>query len=226
MKWLPVALVCASLGVCSASAQEKPPKALKQCLSCHKLTSDAGRAVGPHLEGLNGAVIGARVEGYKYSKTLKEMGAAGGIWDEASLLAFLENPKAYARGTKMAFKGLRKAEDREAVVAFLLGPSAGQEDAMSAQNAAPEVELSDAILALEGDAEYGEYLASGCVSCHKLQGADEGIPSIIGWPTESFKIAFYAYKLKKRDHPVMQMMAAPLADDEIAALAEYFGNLE
>jgi cytochrome c len=35
----------------------------------------------------------------------------------------------------------------------------------------------------------------------------------------------HAYKEKIRPHPVMQMMAGRLADDEIAALAAYFGGL-
>ena len=46
------------------------------------------------------------------------------MWDEASLDAFLENPKGFMKGTKMAFAGLKKPEDRAAVIAYLqsLGP--------------------------------------------------------------------------------------------------------
>jgi cytochrome c len=36
----------------------------------------------------------------------------------------------------------------------------------------------------------------------------------------------HAYKQKVRDHPVMQMMAGRLSDEEIAALASYFNGLE
>ena len=32
----------------------------------------------------------------------------------------------------------------------------------------------------------------------------------------------HAYKSKARGHPVMQMIAGPLSDEEIAALAAYF----
>jgi cytochrome c len=39
-------------------------------------------------------------------------------------------------------------------------------------------------------------------------------------------IAMHAYKQKIRSHPVMQMMAGRLSDEEIAALAAYFSDLE
>jgi cytochrome c len=35
-----------------------------------------------------------------------------------------------------------------------------------------------------------------------------------------------SYKQKVREHPVMQMMAGRLSDEEIAALAAYFETLE
>ncbi len=39
-------------------------------------------------------------------------------------------------------------------------------------------------------------------------------------------IAMHAYKQKLRPHPVMQMMADRLSDEEIAALASYFANID
>ena len=77
-----------------------------------------------------------------------------------------------------------------------------------------------------GDPDYGEYLASECKTCHQQSGADDGIPSITHWPEEDFVVAMHAYKQKVRPHPVMQMMAGRLTDEEIAALAAYFKDLE
>jgi cytochrome c len=57
-------------------------------------------------------------------------------------------------------------------------------------------------------------------------GGNDGIPGIIGWPVEDFVIAMHAYKRQIRPHPVMQMMAGRLSDEEIAALAAYFEDLE
>ena len=75
------------------------------------------------------------------------------------------------------------------------------------------------------DPEYGEYLSGECTSCHQASGSDAGIPSIIHWPEDDFVLAMHAYKRKQRAHPVMQMIAGRLGDEEIAALAAYFANL-
>ena len=87
-------------------------------------------------------------------------------------------------------------------------------------------EISEEILAIVGDAEYGEYLAGDCKGCHQADGSYDGIPSITGWESESFVWAMQSYKQKVRKHPVMQMLAGRLSDEEIAALAAYFKMLE
>ena len=87
-------------------------------------------------------------------------------------------------------------------------------------------EVSEEILAIVGDAEYGEYLAGDCKGCHQADGSYDGIPSITGWESESFVWAMQSYKQKVREHPVMQMLAGRLSDEEIAALAAYFKMLE
>ena len=86
--------------------------------------------------------------------------------------------------------------------------------------------LDPAILEIEGDAAFGEYLAGECMTCHSAAGAARGIPSITGWPTVDFVTAMHAYKQKTRDNPVMQTMAGRLNEEEIAALAAYFMDLE
>jgi cytochrome c len=84
--------------------------------------------------------------------------------------------------------------------------------------------LAPEILAIEGDLAYGEYLSAECTTCHQVNGTDDGIPSITGWPDEDFVVAMHAYKEKIRPHPVMQMMASRLSNEEIAALAAYFAT--
>ena len=83
----------------------------------------------------------------------------------------------------------------------------------------------DALLALAGDAEYGEYLASECTGCHQASGATDGIPAIVGWDEEPFRLSMLDYKQGLRQHPVMNMIAGRLSDEEIAALSAYFGGL-
>ena len=65
-----------------------------------------------------GAAAGS-VEGFKYSKALRVAAQDGLMWSEAELAAFLAKPKAYLKGTKMSFAGLRKEADQAAVIEYL-----------------------------------------------------------------------------------------------------------
>ena len=91
---------------------------------------------------------------------------------------------------------------------------------------APGFTVPAEVLALVGDVEYGEYLASECTTCHQADGGNDGIPGIVGWNIDDFVTAMHAYKAKHRENPVMQMITGRLANDEIAALAAYFKSLE
>lgn len=97
---------------------EAGEKVFKKCASCHKVGEGARNGTGPALNGIVGAAAAA-VEGFKYSKPLADMAAGGLVWDEAALHAFLENPKGFVKGTKMSFAGLKKPEERDAVIAYL-----------------------------------------------------------------------------------------------------------
>lgn len=79
--------------------------------------------------------------------------------------------------------------------------------------------------AQKGDKELGEYLSTECVTCHQVSGRYDGIPPIIGWPEGTFVEIMGEYKSRKRDHAVMQTIAARLSEEEIAALAAYFHGL-
>ncbi|NJL50295.1 MAG: hypothetical protein HC909_00805 [Blastochloris sp.] len=76
-----------------------------------------------------------------------------------------------------------------------------------------------------GDRELGEYLATECVTCHQISGRYDGIPSIVGWPPESFVEILSMYRDRRRENQVMRSIAVKFTDEEIAALAAYFGSL-
>lgn len=76
-----------------------------------------------------------------------------------------------------------------------------------------------------GDRELGQYLSSECVTCHQLSGKFQGIPPIVGWPDATFVGIMNEYRNKKRENPVMQTIAGKFSQEEIAALAAYFGSL-
>lgn len=90
----------------------------KKCRACHQVGEGAVNRSGPQLNGLIGRTIGS-VEGFGYSNVFNDANAAGQIWTEESLSAFLENPKGVMSGTKMSFAGLRSADDRAALLAYL-----------------------------------------------------------------------------------------------------------
>ena len=77
-----------------------------------------------------------------------------------------------------------------------------------------------------GDRELGEYLSSECVTCHQISGRFDGIPSIVGREENELVAALTEYRDKVRDNPVMRAIAAKFNDEEIAALASYFGSIE
>ncbi|TYB81441.1 c-type cytochrome [Maritimibacter fusiformis] len=223
-----LALVAPAAGQSGFGDAEAGAKVFRKCFSCHMVGPDAFNRVGPHLNGIFGRRAGS-LEGFKrYSDGLKRMGADGLFWDFDALGAYIENPKAFASDTRMNFDGLDDPQERADVLAYLRQFSASPANIPeAAPTAMPrEVELSEDILALQGDKDYGEYLSSECTTCHQLDGDDQGIPAIIGWPSEDFVVAMHAYKEKVRPHPVMQMMAGRLSNEEIAALAAYFEGLE
>lgn len=72
---------------------------------------------------------------------------------------------------------------------------------------------------------YGEHLSGECTTCHRVDGTDNGIPSIVGWPAEAFVAVLVSYRDGERTNPAMVSVAKSLEEDQMAALAAYFGSL-
>jgi len=93
-------------------------KVFRKCKACHMVGEGAKNRVGPMLNGIVGAPMAA-VDGFTYSDVFEEKAAAGAVWTEDELAAFLASPRKYAKGTKMAFAGLRKDAEIADVIAYL-----------------------------------------------------------------------------------------------------------
>ncbi len=230
-----VSVACAASAVLAllpveagAFDNDEAKKSFKKCASCHAIGPEAKNRVGPQLNGLENRPYGG-LDGYKYSAAFKKAAESGAVWNTETLDQFLLKPKAIVRGTKMAFGGIRDDKERLNLVSWLLHFDAnGKELSDKADANDTNITLLGASAsALEGDAEYGEYLSGECVTCHKLTGSeeDDGIPPIVGWPSDSFIDALYRYKTDIRENPVMQTVTRRLGDEEMAALAAYFGSL-
>lgn len=86
----------------------------RACGGCHKI-EDGVNGTGPHLYGVVGRPVQA-VADFGYSGALI---AVNDVWSADHLNTFITNPKGYAPGTKMTYNGMRSAEDRADVIAYL-----------------------------------------------------------------------------------------------------------
>ena len=118
----------------SAMDDVRGAKVFKKCTSCHNVEPGGANGTGPALYGVvgNDKAVG---DGFSYSSALTGL---GGKWTYEDLDAFLTKPSTYAKGTKMNFIGLKKAEDRAAVIEYMRVN--GSPDLARPEPAAAEVE--------------------------------------------------------------------------------------
>ncbi|XP_043508006.1 cytochrome c-1-like [Frieseomelitta varia] len=89
---------------------------LRMCVMCHTYNKDERHKIGPNLFGVVGRTCGT-TSGFNYTEPMKKKGV---VWDEKNLNEYLEFPRQFIPGTKMVFNGIKKAEDRQDIIAFLL----------------------------------------------------------------------------------------------------------
>jgi cytochrome c len=176
----------------ASGSVEQGQTVAKKCVACHSFDQGGANKIGPALWGVLGRDIASH-EGFAYSDALS---SKEGAWDYETLSAFVHNPKEWAPGTKMAFAGLNKPEDRANVILYLRSLSdspaplpevpaeepvaettqaAATEDGAAPGDAAPAADLS-ALLA-SASAERGQKAIRVCQACHSF---DQGGPNKIG----------------------------------------------
>lgn len=68
-------------------------------------------------------------------------------------------------------------------------------------------------------------LAAMCASCHRLDGGDGGIPTILGMSPEMLTRTMLAYRSHERPSHIMRAIALSLSDEEIETVARYLAAL-
>lgn len=96
----------------AAGDPAKGEKLYSRCQGCHSI--DVNR-VGPRHQGLFGRKAG-NLDDYNYSDAMK---ASGVVWDETTLGQFLTAPREFIKGTKMPFSGMKDAQERADLIAYL-----------------------------------------------------------------------------------------------------------
>ncbi|WP_086464439.1 c-type cytochrome [Oceanibaculum nanhaiense] len=92
-------------------------KVFNKCRACHVADKETNR-VGPHLVGIIGRKA-ASVDGFKYSDGMKGAGEKGLVWTEENFTKYMNDPKGFVPGNRMAFVGLKKDQEIDDLIAFL-----------------------------------------------------------------------------------------------------------
>ncbi len=115
----------------------------KKCVACHTDDSGGANKVGPNLWGVINRPVASHA-GFAYSAAMKEFSQGGSVvWDYQHLDHFLLSPKGLVKGTAMGFAGLKKVEERAAVIAYLR-TTADSQAPLPEASAAPAAENATA----------------------------------------------------------------------------------
>ena len=89
-----------------------------KCAACHKFDASNANGTGPGLWDVVGRKPAAHA-GFNYSGAMKDFAGKQPVWDYDALYTFLKAPGKDVPGTNMTFVGLKKPEDRIALIAYL-----------------------------------------------------------------------------------------------------------
>lgn len=115
-----------ALSPMAAKAQdaEAGQRVFNQCRACHTINQGGRNGVGPNLFGVWDRRAGS-IDGFRYSAPMRERAAAGLVWNEENMRAYITDPKAVVPGGSMSYVGLRNEEQRNNLLAYLRQASTG-----------------------------------------------------------------------------------------------------
>lgn len=136
-----ILLTAAALSLVAGSAvaagdPAKGEKVFRKCKACHSIVAPDGNVIvkggktGPNLWGIVGSKA-ADVKGFKFSRSMEELGKTGFVWTEDAIAQYVKDPTAFLREklgdpaarSKMTFKLRKGGEDVAAYLASLNPPA-------------------------------------------------------------------------------------------------------
>ncbi|MGB8366524.1 MAG: c-type cytochrome [Rhizomicrobium sp.] len=168
-------------------------KVAERCQQCHDLTKGGPNKIGPNLWDIVNRPR-ATHPGFDYSSAMM---ANHEPWSYDKLFVYLKSPAEMVPGTKMTFAGLRSAQDRINLIAYLRtladkpapipAPAPAKAAAAAPAAAAPAASGAPAPAAQQAaeagpdiahaDIAHGKEVSARCQQCHDLT---KGGPNMIG----------------------------------------------
>ena len=100
-------------------------RVFNQCRACHTVDQGGRNGVGPNLHGIFGRRA-ASIEGFRYSAPMRAKAGEGLTWDDATLRAYIADPKAVVPAGSVSFAGLRNEQQLNDLMAYLRQASGAQ----------------------------------------------------------------------------------------------------
>jgi cytochrome c2 len=185
------------------------------CAACHMIGDGAINRIGPHLNGLVGRGIGA-VDGYDFSDIFLEAAAQGRSGRKTALDGFIANPDGYLPGTSMVFRGIRAAQDRADLIAFIV-QEGGAAEAGEDTGPSPRSRRSSRSRATSPTANTCRRNAPPAISAREAGHSVDPGPD-----AERLHRGHGGLPLGRTATPGHEHAGRTAGDEEIAALAAYF----
>ena len=119
IRWLGLAALLLSGTAMAQQANLSGERAFQRCYSCHSVARGDKGLSGPNLHGLDERPIAADPD-FDYSSAFRDFAARNARWTAELLDRFLTDPEAMVPGNQMGFFGLKDAQERAAIVAYVM----------------------------------------------------------------------------------------------------------